>query len=147
MRDRAGLSIASTTSHHAYTALFNYDCSEYFQPKRAQNPSELYVCAGMGRTGTTTFKLLFKDQGVQADHASGVVARLEDIALQSNRTKLGPFNNFAGMLAYNASPRAVMDIPVNTFVWDLVDAFPNSKVSLAVRNVRLLFLIKDVSPF
>lgn len=110
-------------------------CREYFQPSRTQNPTQLYVCAGHGRTGTTTFKLLFKELGIKADHAGGVVSLLEHVALLENRTKLPAVNDFASLLPSNSSPLAVMDIPVNTFVWDLLDAYPNSTVSLAVRKV------------
>ena len=109
---------------------------EYFQASRPQNPTQLYVCAGHGRTGTTTFKLLFKELGIEADHAGGVVSLLEHVALLENRTKLPPVNGFVSLLPPNSPPLAVMDIPVNTFVWDLLDAYPNSTVSLAVRKVR-----------
>ncbi len=79
---------------------------------------------------------IFKKDGVNADHASGIVSRLEGMALVSNRTKLGPINDFAHMIPFNSTPLAVMDIPVNTFIWDLLDAFPNGTVSLSLRNVR-----------
>ncbi len=49
-------------------------------------------------------------------------------------------DNFTAVLPMNSSAYAVMDLPVNVFVWDLLDAFPNATVSVTLRTVRTRLL-------
>ena len=79
---------------------------------------------------------IFRNLDITADHASGKVSRLIPMAFFPKENPSGVINEFSALLPEDSPPRALVDIPTGFFTWDLLDAFPNSTVSLAVRTVR-----------
>lgn len=47
-------------------------------------------------------------------------------------------NDFASLQPMGGPPRALLDTPTGVFVWDLMDAYPNSTISLALRQVSCM---------
>jgi hypothetical protein len=101
------------------------------------NPARLYICAGLGRTGTTSLTEAFDTAGIEAEHEAGAVHLLIGAAFQDvNGTSRTVRQRFVELVPPNAPPRGLLDIPVNVFVWDLLDAYPNSTIALTTRWVR-----------
>ena len=111
-------------------------CSEFFQATSglATNPTRLYICSGLGRTGTRSLELVFEKEGISTQHAAGVVTYLTKAAFPDN-SSASIRDNFVALMPLQRPPRALLDIPVNVFTWDLMDAYPNSSISLTVRWV------------
>ncbi len=72
---------------------------------------------------------------MKADHLNGVVGQLIRAAFHPEKIGLSRANDFAALLPPDSPPLALLDIPTGFFTWDLLDAYPNSTVSLAVRTV------------
>ena len=118
---------------------------EYFQPDRSTNPTRLFICAGLGRTGTRTLTTVFEQERISAHHASGVVAHLLPAAFPQE-TNTSVHDNFVALMPFDAPPCALLDIPTGVLVWDLLDAYPNSTISLTVRKVNNLATLLCLQP-
>lgn len=109
--------------------------SEFFQPDRRANPTKIYLGVGYGRTGTTSLHGIMKDAGIRSLHAGKPAVSFPRLAYIGGDGN-GTFNNFVDIFPPHSPPTGMLDIPVGQFMWDVMDAFPNTQVTLTVREVR-----------
>jgi hypothetical protein len=84
----------------------------------------------------------FQKAGIIAIHAGRVAPLLPRIAFMNGTSDI-PEGRYDLIFANDGDPRAVLDIPVGEFVWDLMDAYPENHVILTVRPVAS-FICNDV---
>lgn len=109
--------------------------SGFFQVPRPINTNKLYIGAGFGRTGTTSLHGIAQSAGIMSIHAGRIAGQLPFIAYMEGSDE-HPHERFDTVYPEDGIARAVMDIPVGEFLWDLMDAFPDNRVVLTVRPVR-----------
>jgi hypothetical protein len=76
---------------------------------------------------------MFRQAKIKAEHAGPFGSALPGLAF-SNATDVAPTFDFGALLPMDAKPRAEIDVPIGVFVWDLLDAYPNSSVILTLRR-------------
>jgi hypothetical protein len=108
--------------------------SGYFEDRRPINTNKLYIGAGFGRTGTTSLHGIAQSAGIMSIHAGRIAGQLPFIAYMEGSEE-HPHERFDTVYPEDGIARAVMDIPVGEFLWDLMDAFPDNRVVLTVRPV------------
>lgn len=98
------------------------------------NTNKLYIAAGYGRTGTTSLFSTLEKAGIKAMHAGRVAPLLPHLGFMGGSGEI-PEGRFDMIYPQDGEARAVLDIPVGEFVWDLMDAYPENHVILTVRPV------------
>ena len=95
----------------------------------------------MEHTGATQLRAAFTAAGIPTVMHAAPATRLPAIAF--GRTQVPEaLNNFSGIFENTTvageSTVALLDFPVGEFVWDLMHAFPDSRVAVTVMPVRFV---------
>jgi hypothetical protein len=105
---------------------------------RPVNHDKLYIGAGFGRTGTTSLHSIVQAAEhlkITSYHSGKIANWLPRMGLSAGANN-SYWNRFDRLFPDDSIARAVLDIPVGEFVWDLMAAFPDNSVVLSVRPVR-----------
>lgn len=114
-------------------------CSTFFGEDHVPSTKKLYVSAGMEHTGAVHLQTALAAAAIPTVMHAAPATRLPAIAYGRTQTP-DALNNFTDIFNNTSLAEeptvALLDFPVGEFVWDLMHAFPDSRVAVTVMPVR-----------